>query len=73
MAYGMNIWEGDTGRFVGYMEHVDLGSCETLIKIELDLGNSVELFNLETNKPVSDYKYGKIIETDHDGFCYLTK
>jgi len=64
----MNIFDGKTGEFVGQMEHTNVIACERLIKIELDLENAVEWFDVETNKPIADYK-GKLINTDSDGFC----
>ena len=64
----MNIFSGRTGKFIGYMEHTNVIACERLIKAELDIENSVEWFDAETNKPIANYK-GKLIFTDSDGFC----
>jgi len=66
----MNIFCGESGQFLGDMVAETLPACERLIVIELNLSNSVELFRLGTNEPVSNYD-GKIISTDSDGFCRI--
>lgn len=69
--YGMNIFDGKTGAFVGAMSADYLHERERLIKIELDIENAVELYYVETNKPVEHA--GKFVQSDSEGFCSLIK
>ena len=69
--YGMNVFDGITGGFLGNMQSNYLSACEKLIKIELDLENAVELYYAESNNPVEHE--GKFIKSDSDGFCSLKK
>ena len=69
--YGINVFDGKTGEFIGEMGADYLTVCERLIKIELDLLNAVELYYVETNEPV--VHSGKFMKSDNDGFCSLIK
>jgi hypothetical protein len=74
--YGMNIFDGKDGHFIGRMDGDYLSVCERLIRIELDLGNAVELFYEESEQvhgclPV-EHK-GKYIQSDAEGWCSLIK
>jgi hypothetical protein len=69
--YGMNIFDGKDGHFIGHMVADYLSACEHLIKIELDIENAVELYYVETNEPV--VHSGKFIQSDAEGWCSLIK
>jgi len=63
--YTMNIFSDDG--FVGTMLANTLRECEVLSKIELEIGNAVEVFETSNNRPVENYT-GKILRTDSDGY-----
>lgn len=67
--YGMNIFDGKDGHFIGHMDADYLSECERLIKIELDIENAVELYYAESNTPV--IHLGKYIRSDAEGWCSL--
>jgi len=74
--YGMNIFDGKDGHFIGHMDADYLSECERLIKIELDIENAVELYYAETDRlhgylPVEHE--GKYIRSDAEGWCSLIK
>ena len=69
--YGMNIFDGKDGHFIGHIDADYLHECEHLIKIELDIENAVELYYVGTNEPV--VHSGKFVRSDAEGWCSLIK
>jgi hypothetical protein len=68
--YGMNIFIGESGESLGYVERNTLADCETIIRFELSIENAVELYYTSTNEPFKNY-CGETILTDENGFCSI--
>jgi hypothetical protein len=63
----MNVYDGKTGEFL-YSKPLDEKKAST----ELKNGNAVEVYNSETNKPISK-AVSYLLKTDQDGFASLRK
>ena len=68
--YGMNLFHGESGESLGYVERNTLADCEDIIIFELSIKNAVELYYISTNEPFKNY-CGETILTDEDGFCSI--